>query len=208
MKTRSPLFLSIGETAKRLGVSIPTLRLWDAAGSFIPELRTEGGQRRYSVEQVSAKTGEVKSAPTIGYCRVSSAKQAEDLERQKAIVAVACAEYGAFEIISDIGSGMNYNKSGLRDLLDRIAEGTICRLVIADKDRLLRFGAELIFAMCANKGVPVLILNQNPNASFEEDLAKDVLEIVTVFSARLYGSRSKRNKTLLANLQKAAKSEE
>jgi putative resolvase len=208
MKTKSPLFLSIGETAKRLGVSIQTLRLWDAAGSFVPELRTEGGQRRYSVGQVSAKAGEVKSAPTIGYCRVSSAKQAEDLERQKAIVAVACAEYGAFEIISDIGSGMNYNKSGLRDLLDRIADGTVCRLVIADKDRLLRFGAELIFAMCANKGIPVLILNQSPNASFEEDLAKDVLEIVTVFSARLYGSRSKRNKTLLANLQKAAKCEE
>ena len=208
MKAQKTLFLSIGDAANRLGVSIQTLRLWDTGGSFVPELRTDGGQRRYSMAQIIAKVGDVKAVPTIGYCRVSSAKQSEDLERQKVIVAAACAEFGDFEVISDIGSGMNYNKSGLRDLLDRIADGSVCRLVIADKDRLLRFGAELIFAMCANMGIPVLILNQDPNASFEEDLAKDVLEIVTVFSARLYGSRSKRNKKLLDNLSKAANTEE
>jgi putative resolvase len=205
MRTVNPHFLSIGDAANRLGVSIQTLRLWDRAGSFVPELRTNGGQRRYSVAQVLAKAGEIPSAPTIGYCRVSSAKQSEDLERQKQIVANACAKFGEFEILSDIGSGLNYNKSGLRDLLDRIADGAVSRLVIADKDRLLRFGSELIFAMCAKQGIPVLVLNQNPAASFEEDLAKDVLEIVTVFSARLYGARSKRNKKLLDDIAKAAK---
>lgn len=207
MKLQKTFFLSIGDAAKRLGVSIQTLRLWDKAGTFVPEHHTEGGQRRYSMTQIIAKAGQVKATPTIGYCRVSSAKQSEDLERQKQIVAAACAGFGPFEIIADIGSGMNYNKSGLRRLIDHIVNGEICRLVIADKDRLLRFGAELIFALCAARGVPVLILNQNPDASFEEDLAKDVLEIVTVFSARLYGSRSKPNKKILDNLSKCVNME-
>ena len=97
-----------------------------------------------------------------------------------------CAKQGwTFEVIADLGSGMNYNKKGLKRLLDEIIEGRVGRLVIAHKDRLLRFGAELIFAICEAKGVEVLIINKGVDTTFEEDLAKDVLEIITVFSARL-----------------------
>ena len=96
---------------------------------------------------------------------------------------------------------MNYNKKGLKRLLDEIIEGRVGRLVIVHKDRLLRLGAELIFAICEAKEVEVLILNKGVDATFEEDLAQDVLEIITVFSARLYGSRSRKNKKLLDNVK-------
>ena len=87
--------------------------------------------------------------------------------------------------------------------MDAILSGDVGRLVITHKDRLLRFGAELVFAICEAKNVEVVILNQGEECSFEEDLAKDGLEIITVFSARLYGSRSHKNKKLLEDVKKA-----
>jgi len=98
---------------------------------------------------------------------------------------------------------MNYYKKGLKRLLNEVVSGRLGRLVITHKDRLLRFGAELIFALCEAKQVEVVILNQGEDTTFEEDLAKDVLEIITVFSARLYGSRSRKNQKLLNGVKKA-----
>ena len=100
-------------------------------------------------------------------------------------------------MLSDLSSGMNYKKRGLKNLLDAILGKKIKRLVVTHKDRLLRFGAELIFTLCEIHHVEVVIINQGEDLSFEEDLAKDVLEIITVFSARLYGARSHKNKKLL-----------
>lgn len=98
---------------------------------------------------------------------------------------------------------MNYYKKGLTKLLNLILEGQVQRLVLTHKDRLLRFGAELIFAICEAKEVEVIIINKGEeNVRFEEELAKDVLEIITVFSARLYGSRSNKNKKLLEDVNK------
>lgn len=91
----------------------------------------------------------------------------------------------------------------MKRLLDEIIEGRVGRLVIAHKDRLLRFGAELVFAICEAKNVEVVILNQGEDTTFEEDLAQDVLAIITVFSARLYGSRSRKNQKLLDGVKKA-----
>lgn len=81
----------------------------------------------------------------------------------------------------------------------------IDRIVLTHKDRLLRFGAELIFSLCEARNVEVVIINQSNEINFEEELAKDVLEIITVFSARLYGSRSHKNKKLLQNLKHTIK---
>lgn len=114
-----------------------------------------------------------------------------------------CAKAGFnYEVIQDLGSGMNYYKKGLTRLLNLILDGQVKRLVLTHKDRLLRFGAELVFAICEAKEVEVIIINKgDENIKFEEELAKDVLEIITVFSARLYGSRSKKNKKLLDDMQ-------
>jgi predicted site-specific integrase-resolvase len=143
---------------------------------------------------------------TIAYARVSSHDQKSDLERQKQVLELYCAQQGwTFEVVTDLGSGMNYHKKGLKRLLDDIIENRIGRLVLTHKDRLLRFGAELVFAICEAKKVEVVILNQGEDTTFEEDLATDVLEIITVFSARLYGSRSRKNKKLLEGVKKAVK---
>lgn len=106
-------------------------------------------------------------------------------------------------MIRDLGSGLNFKKKGLQKLIELLLSGDVSRLVIANKDRLLRFGSELIFTICEHHEVEVVILNKKEDATFEEDLASDVLEIITVFSARLYGSRSHKNKKLLENLAKS-----
>ena len=96
-----------------------------------------------------------------------------------------------------------YHKKGVKKLLAAIIDGSVGLLVITHKDRFLRFGAELVFAICEAKNVEVVILNQGEDTSFEEDLLKDLLEIITVFSARLYGSRSHKTQKLLDGVRKA-----
>ena len=127
------------------------------------------------------------------------------MERQKRLLELYCASHGwAFDMIADLGSGMNYHKKGLKRLLDRIVEDEVGRLVLTHKDRLLRFGAELIFSLCQTRQVEVVIINQGEDTNFEEELASNVLEIITVFSARLYGSRS-RNQKLIDGVRAAVK---
>ena len=198
--------VSIREAAAFLGVAAQTLRRWEREGKLMPDERTPGGRRRYNLARLRPEQSHVPDTArrTAAYARVSSHDQKDDLERQKQVLELYCARQGwTFEIIADLGSGMNYHKKGLKRLLDAILGGQIERLVITHKDRLLRFGAELVFAICEAKNVEVVILNQGEDTSFEEDLAKDVLEIITVFSARLYGSRSPKNQKLLAGVQAA-----
>ena len=107
-------------------------------------------------------------------------------------------------MLEDLGSGLNYQKKGLRKLIQRICLGEVGRLVITHKDRLLRFGSELVFSLCEQFQTEVVILNSSGELSFEEELAQDVLEIITVFSARLYGARSHKNKKILEALKEAA----
>ena len=188
-------YISIGDMAKRLGVSISTLRRWDEEGRGPKSIRTRGGQRRYEV--IGAKDAPSKRI-TIAYARVSSHDQKEDLKRQQKVLEMYCAAKGwSFELISDLGSGMNYRKRGLKQLIDKILGGKVERLVITHKDRLLRFGAELIFSLCEARNVEVVLIHQGETPTFEEELAKDVLEIITVFSARLYGARSRKNKQVI-----------
>jgi len=198
--------VSIQEAAKFLGVCPQTLRRWEREGRLLPDERTPGGRRRYDLVRLRP---ELFHAPepqrrTIAYARVSSPDQKEALERQKQMLELYCARQGwTFEVIADLGSGMNDHKKGLKRLLDAIIDGQVGRLVITHKDRLLRFGAELVFAICEAKNVEVVILNQGEDTTFEEDLAKDVLEIITVFSARLYGSRSRKNQKLIEGVKAA-----
>jgi predicted site-specific integrase-resolvase len=197
----------IHKAAEALGVSAQTLRRWEREGKLLPDERTAGGRRRYDLARLKPEMFRSQAdaaRKTVAYARVSSHDQRDDLERQKQVLERYCARQGwTFEIIADLGSGMNYHKKGLKRLLDAIMGGEVGRLVITHKDRLLRFGAELVFAICEAKNVEVVILNQGEDTTFEEDLAKDVLEIITVFSARLYGSRSRKNQKLLDGVKRA-----
>jgi predicted site-specific integrase-resolvase len=199
--------VSISKASKILGVSEITLRRWDEEGRLVAQ-KTEGGHRRYDISKIRPegihKNDFTDNRKTIAYARVSSHDQKNELERQKQALELFCSKNGwTFEVIADIGSGMNYHKKGLKKLLDAILDDGIGRLVLTHKDRLLRFGAELVFAVCEAKGVEVTIINKGEDTTFEEDLASDVLEIITVFSARLYGSRSEKNRKLLENVTKA-----
>ena len=196
--------ITISEAAERLGISPTTLRRWEESGKLIPE-RTQGNQRRYRLSQIERATHLRKQdRKTLAYARVSSHDQKDDLERQKQVLELYCAQQGwTFELISDIGSGVNYYKKGLKRLLNEILIGNVGRLVITHKDRLLRFGAELVFSICEAKQVEVVMVNKGEDTTFEDDLATDVLEIITVFSARLYGSRSRKNKKLLDGVKQA-----
>ncbi len=204
--------VSISEAARVLGVSKETLRRWEAAGKFKAE-RTPGGHRRYDVDQLRGiarnRPPDPSKRVTLGYARVSSRDQKEDLKRQVEVLSEFCARQGwVHDVIEDLGSGMNYNKKGLRLLIERICSGEVGRLVVTHKDRLLRFGSELVFAVCEQFGTEVVIINRskdrNYEEDYEEDLAQDVLEIITVFSARLYKSRSHKNKKLVERLRDTA----
>jgi excisionase family DNA binding protein len=188
--------ISIGELAELKAVSVDTIRRWEKEGK-LESVRTDGGHRRYRLSDfVEQKTGK-----TIAYARVSSHDQKAALDRQDAVLSGYCQSFGwEYEVIRDLGSGMNYRKKGLMKLISAILDGEMARLVITHKDRLLRFGSELIFSLCEYHEVEVVILNKKEDATFEEDLASDVLEIITVFSARLYGARSSKNKKLIQKL--------
>lgn len=205
--------VNISEAAQILGVTTTTLRNWDKKGLLKPDELTKGKARRYRIESLRNVNRNIiftkDDLKTIAYARVSSHDQKEDLNRQVQLLELYCSKHGyKYEVIQDIGSGMNYYKKGLTKLIDLILDNQVQRLILTHKDRLLRFGAELVFSICEAKNVEVIIINQGDETpSFEEELAKDVLEIITVFSARLYGSRSKKNKKLINDLEKVVETD-
>ena len=193
-------FVKIGEASKLLGVNAQTLRRWEDSGAIKPAKRTPRGTRLYSLQELLGVND--LTYPTIAYARVSSSDQKEDLERQHAVLESFCNKNGwQTEIIRDLGSGMNYNKKGLLRLLDLMVDGQMSRLVLTHKDRLLRFGAEILFRICEIKGIEVVIINKGEQPSFEEELTCDVMEIMTVFCAKLYGRRSEKSRKMAEQLE-------
>jgi predicted site-specific integrase-resolvase len=193
-------FVKIGEAAKILGVNPQTLRRWEDDGVIKPFKRTPKSTRLYSLQELLGTKD--LSYPTIAYARVSSNDQKEDLERQHAVLEAFCNKNGwQTEIIRDLGSGMNYNNKGLLRLLERIVHGQMSRLVLTHKDRLLRFGGDLIFRICELQGIEIVIINKGEQPSFEEELTGDVMEIMTVFCAKLYGRRSHKSKKLAKDIE-------
>ena len=121
-------FVGVGEAAKALGVSITTLRRWDASGKLVAE-QTVGGHRRYDLAKLRPElfhADDQAGRATIAYARVSSHDQKEDLERQKQVLELYCARQGwTYEVVSDLGSGMNYRKKGLKRLLNAIIDDEV-----------------------------------------------------------------------------------
>ena len=192
--------LSIKEASEFLGISIDTLRRWERVGK-ITSMRTQGGHRRYDKKElIKFKMGDnSENRITIAYCRVSSSDQKEDLQRQIENVSQYCIANGyQFRVISDLGSGLNYKKKGLQELIELICSNSIERIVVNYKDRLIRFGFELIEQLCSIYNVKIEIINLTEDKSYEEELVEDVLSVITVFSAKLYGARSHKSKKMIA----------
>ena len=194
------MLLSIGEASVMLGVSVSTLRRWERESRYSADERTLGGHRRYRSSRIREKffpLARSEKRRVVGYARVSSHDQKEDLVRQVTRLKRYCRKQSqGYLIIDDLGSGMNYKKRGLRKLLKLIFTGSVSKLVLTHKDRLLRFGYELILRICEFFGTRVEVIEAVKTRSDEEILAFDVLEIITVFSARLYGKRAHAKKRL------------
>jgi excisionase family DNA binding protein len=162
--------ISVKEAAELLGVSTKTIRRWEADGK-IKAVRTLGGHRRFDITTLLGNKND--AVLTLAYARVSSKDQKEDLNRQIMVLESYCASHGwNFEVISDLGSGLNYHKRGLVRLIKLICSYQVERLVLSHKDRLLRFGSELIFSLCEIFGTEVVIINRTFDSTFEEEKRK------------------------------------
>ena len=176
------------ETSEILGISIDRLRRLAENGT-ISTIRTPGGQRRYDVQgYLDEQTG--TDITTVGYCRVSGKGQADALASQ---VAYLQKHYPEAEIIKDFGSGINFKRKGLRTLLERILRGDKLRIVVAHRDRLARFGGEVIQFLVEQNGGEVVVLDEPVYGSPEEELTADLLAILHIFSRRLSGLRRYRD---------------
>lgn len=187
------------EASEKLGVHQRTLMQWDKKG-LINVVRTPGNKRLYDVdkflkenvlekeEEKKEELEELNEKLNICYVRVSTNGQKDDLENQKNIMKEIYKDY---IIIEDIGSGLNLNKKGLRKIIDLAIKGKINRLVIAHKDRLVRFGFELIEDLIKKySNGEIVILNKKTNEKKpEEELVNDVLQIMNVYVAKMNGLR-------------------
>lgn len=197
-------YYSIGEFANRIGKTIQTLRNWDKKNILKPSHVTQGGTRYYSQEQLNyflgLKSEKQINKKIIGYCRVSSHKQKDDLERQiENVKTYMYAKGYQFEIITDIGSGINYNKKGLNQLIDMVTNSEIEKIVVLYKDRLIRFGYELIENLCNKFGTTIEIID-NTEKTEQQELVGDLVQIVTAFSCRLQGKRANKAKKMIKEL--------
>lgn len=179
-----------------LGVHPNTLRRMADDGDI--ETIRISGQRKYNVE---AYLGPVKSA-VVCYCRVSSYKQKDDLARQ---VSFMQERYPEAEIIKDIGSGINFKRKGLNAILERAMRGTNVTLVVAHRDRLARFGHELIRFVVESNGGKLVVLSEDA-LSPEVELTKDLLNILHIFSCRMHGLRNYKKQVAQATSNSAEQS--
>lgn len=196
--------MSIGKFAKEIGLSVQHLRKLHDDNILIPAVITDGGTRYYSDEQLQAylnKNNPQQELPIILYARVSTRSQKDDLDKQVENLKLYAISKGySFEIITDIGSGINYTKHGLKQLIQKINNKEISKIVVLYKDRLIRFGFELIEYFCELNNVSIEIID-NTTISKETELTADLIQIITVFANRLYGSRSKKTLRLIQEVK-------
>ncbi|MBO3462335.1 IS607 family transposase [Aetokthonos hydrillicola Thurmond2011] len=182
-----PNYVPARVATAKLGVTLRTLLRWDEAGK-IKTIKTPNGQRRYDIDSVINLQPSDK--PTILYARVSSRSQKADIERQ---VQFLVSKYPGCEVIQDIGSGLNFKRKGLLTLLERILSGDVGMVVVTNKDRLCRFGFDLVTWFASRSKCEILVLNNNA-LSPEREMVEDILAIIQVFSCRLYGLRKYKQK--------------
>ena len=196
--------VTIGTVAKEVGVTVETLRTWEKHGKIKSE-RTVGGHRRFELEEILsyANRNKANEKVTAIYARVSTPSRKNDLNMQRQVLELFCASKGwQYKIIEDIGSGLNYNKKGLLELIKLIESNQIERIVLNYKDRLLRFGSEIIFQICKYHNIEIIIVNEEESKTYEEELVEDVLSVITVFSSKLYGNKSNKNKKIVDDAKK------
>ena len=194
-------YYSSKTVTQMLGVTAQTLRNWDKEGKLKPAYIKSNGYRYYSEESILAYTQERKTKKNlnvIGYARVSSKKQLDDLERQvDNIKEYISSKYESFDIITDVGSGINYNKPGLLKLIEKINKKEVDLIVVLYKDRLLRFGFELVEHFAKLNNVSIEVLESKMDKTQDQELVEDLVQIITVFSCKIQGKRKSKTREIM-----------
>ena len=198
-------YYSTKKVTEILGVTAQTLRNWDKEGKLKPSYVKSNGYRYYSEESILSYTQERKTKKNlnvVGYARVSSKKQSDDLERQiNNLNTYISSKYDSFDIITDIGSGINYNKPGLKKLIEKINKKEVDLIIVLYKDRLLRFGFELVKYFAELNNVKIEVLDKI-DKNQDEELVEDLVQIITVFSCKIQGKRKTKTKQLIDDFSK------
>lgn len=201
--------LTITQLSKILNVHVVTIRNWERDGKNpIPVHRTQGNQRRYLGKDVkqylglaSSPTSNKSNKKTIIYARVSSHEQKADLATQIGLLSLYASSQGfQYEVLSEILSGLNFNRPKFNQLLRMIKNDEVERVVVSHKDRLMRFGYEMFESICQMHHVQIVVLDQS-NQELEKELLEDFISLITSFSEKIYGKRSHKNKKIIEILK-------
>ncbi|MBU5228110.1 IS607 family transposase [Clostridium senegalense] len=195
-------YYTIHEFAKLIGRTTQTLRNWDKSGKLKPHHTGSNGYRYYSNEQLKQvlNLNDDKNRKVVGYCRVSSNKQKDDLKQQvENMQTYLLAQGEPFEIITDIGSGINYKKKGLKKLIQKIINNEVKKVVVLYKDRLLRFGFELVEYIAYLNNCEIEIIDSTEKTQ-QQELIEDLVQIITVFGCGVQGERANKARKMVKEL--------
>jgi len=197
------MYLSAHKATRKLGISSDTLRRWLKQGRITAKT-SPSGTRLYNISYIfpeltsqdadntttAASAASAATKKGFLYARVSSVKQKEDLERQKQLLS---SRFPTYELISDIGSGINFKRKGLQTLLEQSCKGLVGEIVVTHRDRLCRFAYELLKYVFSLNSTKLVVLFDDSTTD-EHELSEDILAINTVFICRLQGRRAAKHR--------------
>ena len=186
------------EVSEQLNVTVWTLQDWDRKGKLKAYRNPQTNRRYYTDEQIDDYLGrkkQVDNAKTVIYCRVSNKGQKDDLTNQIEFLKTFCNAKAEIvdEVLTDIGSGLDYNRKNFNQLLEEAAQGKLKRIYISHKDRFVRFGYDWFEKYLKRNACEVIVVN-NESMSPQEEMIQDLISIIHVFSCRIYGLRKYKNK--------------
>jgi putative resolvase len=192
---------TLKEAKKLLGVTTKTIQRWDKEGKM-RVVRTVGGRRRIPESEIKRILGLKEERVVVGYARVSSTAQKDDLERQKQLLHSYAKDkgYDKIQILSDVGSGLNEKRKGFLKLLEMVAERKVSKVIIVYEDRLTRFGFETLKKLFQAFGTEIEVINSEEKA--QEELVEDLITVVSHFAGKLYGMRSHKYEEVVEGVKK------
>ena len=189
------------EASKLLGVTVRTIQRWDKEGK-IRCVRTIGGKRRVPESEIKRILGIHEERKIVGYARVSSHTQKDDLERQIELIKRYAKERGwKIEILKDVGSGLKENRRNFQKLLRMVMNREVSKVIIAYPDRLTRFGFKILEEFFKSYGTEIVVINKEEKSP-QEELIEDLITIISHFAGKLYGMRSHRYKKVVEGAKK------
>ena len=188
---------TLKEACLLLGLHPRTIQKWDKQGK-IRVVRTPGGRRRIPEPEIRRLQGESGVRPIIGYARVSSRDQKDDLERQ----VERLKEAGVHEVISDVGSALNEERKGFLRLLDRVLHNEVGKVVVTYEDRLTRLGFETLRRVFEAHGTTIEALDQAEAQTPQREVVEDLITIISLFAGKTYGLGSCRQREVVERVKK------